>query len=71
MYVHLSAGDLLRAARQSGSAQGLIIDEYICEGKIVPVEVSVRTRTLCGAVPRGEGAGGRGCTNQPLPSGCS
>jgi len=28
-YTHLSAGDLLRAARSSGSAQGQMIDEYI------------------------------------------
>ncbi|EOD36608.1 hypothetical protein EMIHUDRAFT_429140 [Emiliania huxleyi CCMP1516] len=41
-YVHLSAGDLLRAERTSGSAQGQMIDEYIREGKIVPVEVTVK-----------------------------
>ena len=41
-YTHLSAGDLLRAARKSGSAEGQMIDEYIKEGKIVPVEVTVR-----------------------------
>jgi UMP-CMP kinase len=41
-YTHLSAGDLLRAERKSGSAQGQMIDEYIKEGKIVPVEVTVR-----------------------------
>ena len=40
-YTHLSAGDLLRAERKSGSAQGHMIDEYIKEGKIVPVEVTV------------------------------
>lgn len=39
-YVHLSAGDLLRAARTSGSAQGQLIDEYIKEGQIVPVEIT-------------------------------
>jgi UMP-CMP kinase len=38
-YVHLSAGDLLRTERASGSAQGQMIDEYIREGQIVPVEV--------------------------------
>jgi UMP-CMP kinase len=38
-YVHLSAGDLLRAERASGSAQGQMIEEYIREGQIVPVEV--------------------------------
>jgi adenylate kinase family enzyme len=41
-YVHLSAGDLLRAERKSGSAQGQMIDEFIKEGKIVPVEVTVK-----------------------------
>ena len=41
-YTHLSAGDLLRAARKSGSAEGQMIDEYIKEGKIVPVEVTVK-----------------------------
>merc|ERR1740124_814438 len=41
-YTHLSAGDLLRAERASGSEQGQMIDEYIKEGKIVPVEVTIR-----------------------------
>lgn len=41
-YTHLSAGDLLREERKSGSAQGQMIDEYIREGKIVPVEVTVK-----------------------------
>eukprot|EP00308_Calcidiscus_leptoporus_P021934 CAMPEP_0119355464 /NCGR_PEP_ID=MMETSP1334-20130426/4296_1 /TAXON_ID=127549 /ORGANISM="Calcidiscus leptoporus, Strain RCC1130" /LENGTH=352 /DNA_ID=CAMNT_0007369297 /DNA_START=1 /DNA_END=1059 /DNA_ORIENTATION=+ len=41
-YVHLSAGDLLRAEKASGSAQGKMIAEYIKEGKIVPVEVTVK-----------------------------
>jgi len=41
-YTHLSAGDLLRAERKSGSAQGRMIEEYIKEGKIVPVEVTVK-----------------------------
>ena len=44
-YTHLSAGDLLRAERKSGSDQGQMIDEYIKEGKIVPVEVTVRLLT--------------------------
>jgi hypothetical protein len=34
-YVHLSAGDLLRAERASGSEQGAMIDEYVKEGRIV------------------------------------
>ena len=41
-YAHLSAGDLLRAERKSGSENGQMIDEYIKEGKIVPVEVTVK-----------------------------
>lgn len=41
-YTHLSAGDLLRAERKSGSEKGQMIEEYIKEGKIVPVEVTVK-----------------------------
>jgi len=41
-YIHLSAGDLLRAERENPSSQyGKLIDEYIREGKIVPVEITV------------------------------
>eukprot|EP00455_Lapot_gusevi_P040079 TRINITY_DN451_c0_g1_i2.p1 TRINITY_DN451_c0_g1~~TRINITY_DN451_c0_g1_i2.p1 ORF type:complete len:200 (-),score=68.63 TRINITY_DN451_c0_g1_i2:63-662(-) len=39
--VHLSAGDLLRAERQSGSPHGELIEQYIVEGKIVPVQITV------------------------------
>lgn len=38
---HLSAGDLLRQERASGSENGQMIDEFIREGKIVPVAVSL------------------------------
>ncbi len=41
-YVHLSAGDLLRAERESGSVLADMINTYIREGKIVPAEVTVR-----------------------------
>jgi UMP-CMP kinase len=41
-YVHLSAGDLLRAERASGSELADMINNYIKEGKIVPAEVTVR-----------------------------
>ncbi|EDV26140.1 uncharacterized protein TRIADDRAFT_24660 [Trichoplax adhaerens] len=41
-YVHLSAGDLLRAERNSGSADGDLIDRYIKNGEIVPVAITVR-----------------------------
>ena len=40
-FTHLSAGELLRAERQSGSKDGILIEEYIKEGKIVPVDVSL------------------------------
>eukprot|EP01035_Chromulina_nebulosa_P035786 gene35786-48123_t len=41
-YVHLSAGDLLREERASGSALADMINTFIKEGKIVPAEVTVR-----------------------------
>lgn len=40
-YVHLSAGELLREERASGSSDGQLIDEYIREGRIVPVAISL------------------------------
>ncbi|SNX86264.1 related to URA6 - uridine-monophosphate kinase [Melanopsichium pennsylvanicum] len=41
-FVHLSAGDLLRAEQQRpGSQYGQMIAEYIKEGQIVPMEVTV------------------------------
>lgn len=41
-FVHLSAGDLLRAEQQrEGSEKGAMIKEYIREGKIVPMEVTI------------------------------
>jgi UMP-CMP kinase len=41
-YVHLSAGDLLRAEKASGSKLADMINSYINEGKIVPAEVTTR-----------------------------
>lgn len=41
-FVHLSAGDCLRTARDSGSADGQLINEYIREGRIVPVDITVK-----------------------------
>ncbi len=41
-YVHLSAGDLLREEKASGSELADMINTYIKEGKIVPAEVTVR-----------------------------
>ncbi|KJE98217.1 adenylate kinase [Capsaspora owczarzaki ATCC 30864] len=40
-FVHLSAGDLLRAERaKPASKNGELIDKYIREGKIVPVQIT-------------------------------
>jgi UMP-CMP kinase len=40
-YVHLSAGDLLRAERQrAGSKVGEEIEDHIRKGTIVPVEIT-------------------------------
>eukprot|EP00164_Ancoracysta_twista_P005858 GFYU01008059.1.p1 GENE.GFYU01008059.1~~GFYU01008059.1.p1 ORF type:complete len:188 (-),score=85.77 GFYU01008059.1:198-761(-) len=41
-WCHLSAGDLLRAERASGSEDGELIENYIKEGAIVPVEITVK-----------------------------
>ena len=42
-YIHLSAGDLLRAERKKpGSEVGLLIEKHIQEGSIVPVEITCR-----------------------------
>ncbi|XP_041063709.1 UMP-CMP kinase [Carcharodon carcharias] len=41
-YTHLSAGDLLRAERGKEATQyGELIDSYIKDGKIVPVEITI------------------------------
>ncbi|KAL8292367.1 hypothetical protein RQP46_001833 [Phenoliferia psychrophenolica] len=42
-FAHLSAGDLLRAEQQrEGSEYGALIKNYITEGKIVPMEVTLK-----------------------------
>ncbi|KZT58938.1 UMP-CMP kinase [Calocera cornea HHB12733] len=42
-FVHLSAGDLLRAEQnRPGSQYGSMIREYIREGQIVPMEVTIK-----------------------------
>lgn len=42
-FVHLSAGDLLRAERaRKDSPDGQLIENYIREGQIVPVEITIR-----------------------------
>jgi len=40
-FVHLSAGDLLRAEIQSGSSHGVSIDTMIKNGQIVPSSITV------------------------------
>ena len=40
-FIHLSAGDLLREERDSGSPDGDLINQMIVDGKIVPVEITV------------------------------
>eukprot|EP01043_Picozoa_sp_COSAG02_P043419 COSAG02_NODE_3780_length_6242_cov_10.962559_7_plen_859_part_00 len=41
-FVHLSAGDLLRAEqKREGSKHGALIKEYIKEGKIVPASITI------------------------------
>lgn len=39
--VHLSAGELLRIERQSGNENGRLIDNYLKDGKIVPVKITL------------------------------
>ena len=48
-FVHLSAGDLLRAERDSGSKNGALIQGYISEGKIVPVRAFIHVVQRAGA----------------------
>ncbi|XP_046846578.1 UMP-CMP kinase-like [Xenia sp. Carnegie-2017] len=40
-FVHLSAGELLRNERDSGSKDGNLIQNCIKDGKIVPVEITI------------------------------
>lgn len=41
-HTHLSAGDLLREERASGSQDGDLIENFIKEGKIVPIKITVK-----------------------------
>ncbi|CAA2970983.1 UMP-CMP kinase 3-like isoform X1 [Olea europaea subsp. europaea] len=41
-YTHLSAGDILRAERESGSENGTMIQSMMNEGKLVPSEIIVK-----------------------------
>lgn len=63
-FVHLSAGDLLRAEQErEGSQFGGMIREFIREGKIVPLEVTVAllenamTEAMGGEGGKGKGGG--------------
>ena len=40
---HYSTGDMLRAEAASGSEQGKIIDSYISQGNIVPIDIAIKT----------------------------
>lgn len=40
--IHLSAGELLREERSKPTDNGKLIDSYLKEGKIVPVEISLK-----------------------------
>jgi adenylate kinase len=40
-YTHLSAGDLLRSEVSRGSQHGALINQYIADGKIVPVDITL------------------------------
>ena len=63
--IHLSAGDLLREERASGSSTATLIESYINEGAIVPVQITLdlirnsmekskATRFLIDGFPRNE-----------------
>ncbi|KAK4051427.1 bifunctional uridylate/adenylate kinase [Microbotryomycetes sp. JL201] len=57
-FVHLSAGDLLRAEQQrDGSSYGALIKEFITEGKIVPMEVTIALlrNAMQDAIEQGQG----------------
>jgi lysyl-tRNA synthetase class 2 len=41
-FKHLSAGELLREERESGSADGQLIDHYLKDGKILPVAITLK-----------------------------
>ncbi|KAE8145216.1 adenylate kinase-domain-containing protein [Aspergillus avenaceus] len=59
-FIHLSAGDLLRAEQvREGSQYGDLIKTYIREGKIVPMEITVAllSNAMADALKAGAGAG--------------
>ncbi len=44
--IHLSAGDLLREERDSGSILAILINNLILDGKIVPAEITCKLLKL-------------------------
>jgi UMP-CMP kinase len=52
-YHHLSAGDLLRAEKQSGTAEGEMINEFIKEGHAHPHLTELTRASTLGAVAAG------------------
>lgn len=62
-FIHLSAGDLLRAEQvREGSQYGDLIRTYIKEGKIVPMEITVAllSNAMAEALAAGAGATAEG-----------
>jgi UMP-CMP kinase len=55
-FVHLSAGDLLRAHMKSGSADGKMVADMIANGQIVPSSVTVNL--LRGAIAAAKASSG-------------
>jgi len=60
-FCHLSAGDLLRAEQnREGSQYGAMIKQYIKDGQIVPMEVTVELLKNAIKAALGEGRSGQG-----------
>ena len=71
-YLHLSAGDLLRAECASGSSRGQMVDRCIREGKMAPTEVrrhASATRAPWPRRPLARPPGVRSGSPPPLPTG--
>lgn len=47
---HYSTGDMLRAEVKSGSTRGQVIDSYVSNGNIVPIEIVIET--IVGAIKK-------------------
>jgi len=63
-FCHLSAGDLLRAEQsREGSQYGTMIKQYIKDGQIVPMEVTVKLLENAIEAALREGRPGEGWTN--------